>query len=89
MAKNRAPKKGSIRKVKPAAAPPPPPPATWHRRLGQEMTAILLLGLAGFLMLALGSYSLQDPQGLLATLTADAARIANGGGKAGALTAAY
>ena len=65
MAKNRAPKKGSIRKVKPAkpAAAPPPPPASWHRRLGQEMTAILLLGLAGFLLLALGSYSLQDPRG--------------------------
>jgi len=89
MAKNSASKKSSPKKAKPAAAAPPPAPATWRGRLGQEMTAILLLGLAGFFWLALGSYSLQDPQGLLATLNADAAQIANAGGKAGALTSAY
>ena len=51
MAKNSAPKKSSPRKAKPAAAAAPPPaPATWQRRLGQEMTALLLLGLAGFLL---------------------------------------
>jgi S-DNA-T family DNA segregation ATPase FtsK/SpoIIIE len=89
MAKNSAPKKSSPKKSKPAAAfPPVPPPApTWPRRLGQEMTAILLLGLAGFLVLALGSHSLQDPQGFLTTLNAAAVR--NAGGKAGALVAAY
>jgi len=88
MAKNRAPKKSSPKKAKPAAtAAPPPTPATWQRRLGQEMTALLLLGLAGFLMLALGSHTLQDPQGLLATL--NAAGVHNAGGKAGALAAAY
>ncbi len=51
------------------------------------MTALLLLGLAGFLLLALGSHSLQDPQGFLATL--NAAAVKNAGGKAGALVAAY
>ena len=88
MAKNSAPKKSSPRKAKPAAAPPPAAaPVAWPRRLGQEMTAILLLGLAGFLLLALGSHSLQDPQGFLATLNAAAVR--NAGGKTGALAAAY
>ena len=33
------------------------------------MTALLLLGLAGFLLLALASHSLHDPQGLLAPWT--------------------
>ena len=51
------------------------------------MTALLLLGLAGFFLLALGSHSLSDPQGLLATL--NAAGVHNAGGKAGALVAAY
>ena len=82
MAKNRALKKSSPKKAKPAAPPP-----TWPRRLGQEMTALLLLGLAGFGFLALSSYSLNDPQGFLATL--NAAGVHNTGGKAGALTAAY
>ena len=89
MAKNGATKKSTPKKTKPTAAatPPPPPPATWQRRLGQEMTALLLLGLAGFFFLALGSYSLHDPQGLLPTL--NAAGVRNAGGKAGALVAAY
>ena len=88
MAKNDAPKKSSPRKPKPAAAAPPPPTLpTWRGRLGQEMTALLLLGLAGFFFLALGSHSLSDPQGFLATL--NAAGVRNAGGKAGALVAAY
>jgi S-DNA-T family DNA segregation ATPase FtsK/SpoIIIE len=88
MAKNRARKKSSPKKAKPAAAPPPAAvPPIWPRRLGQEMTALLLLGLAGFGFLALSSYSLNDPQGFLATLKA--AGVHNTGGKAGALTAAY
>ncbi len=92
MAKNSAPKKSSPKKAKPktasAAAPEPSPPApTWPRRLGQEMTALLLLGLAGFLFLAFGSHTLQDPQGLLAI--GNAAAVKNAAGKAGALAAAY
>ncbi|MFI5354945.1 MAG: DNA translocase FtsK [Desulfobaccales bacterium] len=88
MAKNNAPKKSSPRKPKPAAAAPPPPaPPTWQHRLGQEMTALLLLGLAGFCFLALGSHSRQDPHGFLATL--NAAAVQNAGGKAGALVADY
>ncbi|MCX5894011.1 MAG: DNA translocase FtsK 4TM domain-containing protein, partial [Deltaproteobacteria bacterium] len=89
MAKHNAPKKSSPRKPKPAAAAAPSPPTapTWQRRLGQEMTALLLLGLAGFFLLALGSHSLNDPQGFLATLNAIGVR--NAGGKAGALAAAY
>ena len=83
MAKNSASKKSSPRKAKPAAAPPPAAPATWQRRLGQEMTALLLLGLAGFFWLGLASHSLSDPQGFLATL--NAAGVHNAGGKAGAL----
>ena len=78
MAKNNAPKKSSPRKPKPAqrspAAAAPAPSPTWQHRLGQEMTALLLLGLAGFFFLALGSHALSDPQGFLATLNAAAVR---------------
>ncbi len=88
MAKNNAPKKSSPRKPKPAAAAAPPMLPTWQHRLGQEMTALLLLGLAGFCFLALGSYALSDPQGVLATLNF-AGVPRNAGGKAGALVAAY
>lgn len=91
MAKNGVTKKTSPKKPKPvgAATPPPPAPAplTWQHRLGQEMTAILLLGLAGFFLLALASHVLSDPQGFLATL--NAATVRNAGGKAGALVSAY
>src|SRR5512147_1722883 len=90
MAKNSATKKNSPRKAKPSAATPPAPaptPLTWQHRLGQEMTALLLLGLAGFFRLILGSYSLSDPQGFLATLNAGG--VHNAGGKTGALVAAY
>ncbi len=93
MATKSAPKKSNSRKVKgkaKAAAQAPAPAAaatTWQRRLGQEVAALLLLGLALFLLLALWTYSFQDPQGLV-----DAWRLAgakNAGGKAGALVAAY
>ncbi|MDP3183278.1 MAG: DNA translocase FtsK 4TM domain-containing protein [Desulfobaccales bacterium] len=71
------------------AAPPPAgsPLPPWGRRLGQEMTALLLLGLALFGVLALFSHSPQDPQGLVELWSAYGVR--NVTGKAGALTAAY
>ncbi len=91
MAKNGAPKKGNSRKgkvVKPApGGSAAAAPSTWPRRLGQEMAAILLLGLAGFFLLALWSYSVQDPQGLVDNWRFESVR--NAGGKAGALVAAY
>ena len=85
----------------PAAKPPNQPPrkrkaaprraeapaAPWSRRLGQEMTALLLLGLALFFLLALWTYSTGDPQDLAGLW--GAGKVANAGGKAGALTAAY
>ena len=61
------------------------PPVTWQQRLGQEVVALLLLGLALFVLLALASYSLADPQGL--TPVWSAARVGNWGGKAGAFLA--
>jgi S-DNA-T family DNA segregation ATPase FtsK/SpoIIIE len=89
MANKGAPKKGNSRKGKatgvPAGAPAPPP--TWPRRLGQEMAALLLLGLALFCFLALWTYSVQDPQGLVDTW--QFAGVRNAGGKAGALGGAY
>jgi DNA segregation ATPase FtsK/SpoIIIE, S-DNA-T family len=92
--KNPPPKKTAPRKPRPngkakaTAAPVAPAEAvTWQRRLGQEMTALLLLGLAGFLLLALASHTLQDPQGLMAV--GGAAAVRNAAGKAGALLAAY
>jgi DNA segregation ATPase FtsK/SpoIIIE, S-DNA-T family len=86
MAKRSAPKESGPRKSRMAAAPPSRTKA-WPRRLGQEMTALLLLGLAGFFLLVLGSYSLQDPQGLLTAWNRGA--VQNAGGKAGAVAAAY
>jgi S-DNA-T family DNA segregation ATPase FtsK/SpoIIIE len=86
--------KGASKKVnnpgrKGKATPPPAdaPLTTWGRRLGQEMAALLLLGLALFGLLALWSHAPQDPQGLLEIWSAYGVR--NVGGKAGALTAAY
>ncbi len=87
MAKKSAPKESGPRKARPAAAAPPARSQAWPRRLSQEMTAMLLLGLAGFFLLALGSHSLQDPQGLLAAW--DRGGVQNAGGKAGAVAAAY
>ncbi len=86
MAKRSAPKESGPRKSRMAAAPPSRSQA-WPRRLGQEMTAMLLLGLAGFFLLALGSHSLQDPQGLLAAWNRGG--VQNAGGKTGAVAAAY
>ncbi len=82
-------KKVKARKPKaaPKTAPEPAPELTWQRRLGQEMAALLLLGLAGFFLLALGSHSPADPQGLVAVWRA--AAVANAAGRAGALIAAY
>jgi S-DNA-T family DNA segregation ATPase FtsK/SpoIIIE len=84
MAKSGAPKKGNPRKGK---APAAPAPSAWPRRLGQEMAALLLLGLALFCFLALWTYSVQDPQGLMDTW--GVAGVRNAGGKAGALMGAY
>jgi DNA segregation ATPase FtsK/SpoIIIE, S-DNA-T family len=81
---NNSSKKNKTAK-KPAAAPPPPRPTTWQRRLGQEVAALLLLGLALYLLLALVSYSLADPQGLWKVWSAPA--VGNWGGKAGAIMA--
>ncbi len=83
-------KKTNSRKPKAAAAPKAaavPAEPTWQRRLGQEMGALLLLGLAVFFFLALGSHTLLDPQGFLAVGKATA--VHNIAGKGGALLAAY
>jgi DNA segregation ATPase FtsK/SpoIIIE, S-DNA-T family len=82
--KNTANKKGNNSrqgKVKPATETPAP--AARPRRLGQEMTALVLLGLAAFCLLTLPTYALSDPWGLVALW--QAAGVANGAGKAGAL----
>ena len=55
--KNKAAKKGPVVKAE--------PPVGWPRRLGQEVVALLLGGLALFILLALASYSLADPQGFV------------------------
>jgi len=81
--KNQAPKK------KPEAKKPEEipvlPPVTWTQRLGREVVALLLLGLAVFLLLALWSYSFIDPQGLLEVWSVT--MVKNWGGKAGAVLA--
>ncbi len=58
----------------------------WSRRLGQEMTAVLLLGLAVFSFLSLASHTFRDPQGFLAVWSAPV--LANWGGRVGAWLAA-
>ncbi|MGB8992112.1 MAG: DNA translocase FtsK 4TM domain-containing protein [Desulfobaccales bacterium] len=82
-------KKGNVRKAKAAAAPKraAAPEVSWQGRLGQEMAALLLLGLAGFFLLALGSHSPADPQGFMGI--GKAATVNNAAGKGGALVAAY
>jgi S-DNA-T family DNA segregation ATPase FtsK/SpoIIIE len=90
MAKSATPKKkNTSRKPKAAAEPKAAkaPEVSWPRRLGQEMAALLLLGLAGFFGLALWSHTPADPQGLVAIIQAGA--VQNAAGKAGALTGAY
>jgi S-DNA-T family DNA segregation ATPase FtsK/SpoIIIE len=64
-----------------------PAEASWQRRLGHEVAALLLLGLAGFFFLALGSHSPVDPQGFMAVGKASA--VHNAAGKGGALLSAY
>jgi len=86
MGKKAAPAKANSRKLKVNPAPEAPP-VSWQRRLGQEMTALLLLGLAGFVCLALASHSLNDPQGLMDAWGTQG--LHNWGGKAGAVLAAY
>jgi S-DNA-T family DNA segregation ATPase FtsK/SpoIIIE len=85
--KSTANSKSSKKKNKAAKKAPleAPPPMTWQRRLGQEVVALLLLGLALFLFLALASYTLADPQGLLKVWSAPV--VSNWGGKAGAFLA--
>jgi S-DNA-T family DNA segregation ATPase FtsK/SpoIIIE len=85
--KSPANSKNSKKKNKAAKKAPleTPPSVTWQRRLGQEVVALLLLGLALFLFLALASYSLADPQGLLKIWSAPV--VSNWGGKAGAFLA--
>ena len=80
-------KKPATRKPKAAPAPKPEatPEGTWQGRLGQEMAALLLLGLAGFFLLALWSYTRVDFPGLKALW--DAAAVHNAAGKAGVLVA--
>ena len=84
-------KKNNSRKPKVTPAPQvaEAPEVSWQRRLGQEMAALLLLGLAGFFLLALWSHAPApvDPQGLVAMWKATA--VHNAAGKAGALLAAY
>jgi S-DNA-T family DNA segregation ATPase FtsK/SpoIIIE len=85
--KNLKNSKNSKQKSKAAKKAPleTPPPVTWQRRLGQEVVALLLLGLSLFLLLSLASYSLADPQGLLKVWSAPV--VSNWGGKAGAFLA--
>jgi S-DNA-T family DNA segregation ATPase FtsK/SpoIIIE len=94
MAKNDTPKnKKKNNPRRPKAAPESkvavPLEVSWQRRLGQEMAALLLLGLAGFFFLALVTHAPApvDPQGLVAVWKA--AAVHNAAGKAGALLAAY
>jgi len=88
MAKSETPKKKTTTR-KPKAAPASKPAAAvegaWTRRLGQEMAAMLLLGLAGFFLLALWSYTPVDFPGLKALW--QAAAVHNTAGKAGVLVA--
>jgi S-DNA-T family DNA segregation ATPase FtsK/SpoIIIE len=85
--------RGNAKKKNPPARkgkgrPEPAAPAPgWGRRLGQEMTALLLLGLAGFCLFALGTHSLNDPQGLVEVWGYRG--LHNWAGKAGAVLAAY
>ncbi len=86
--KNQAPKKSQAPKKKPEAQQEPdavPPPVTWTQRLGREVVALLLLGLAVYLLLALASYSFIDPQGFWKVWSVT--MVKNWGGKTGALLA--
>jgi len=80
--KSPAKKKNQASKKKPEELPPR---LTWTQRLGREVAALLLLGLAVFVLLALWSYSFSDPQGLLKVWSAP--QVSNWGGKTGAFLA--
>ena len=84
MAKDPKPKKNNAasRKGKAGSARLAPEPAARGRGLAQEMTAVLLLGLALFLLLSLWTWTLRDPQDL--TELWQAVGVRNWGGKAGA-----
>jgi DNA segregation ATPase FtsK/SpoIIIE, S-DNA-T family len=85
MSRNAAAKKATnSRKGKAKPPPATPEPASWQRRLGQEMAALLLLGLGVFCFLALATHSVEDPWGLVSLWSA--AGVRNWVGKAGALT---
>ena len=86
MAKNSTGKKNNATQKKnqvPKQTPTETPPVSGMRRLGQEVAALLLVGLAVFLLLALWSWTLRDPQDVLEIFRAPL--VANWGGKAGAL----
>ncbi|MFZ5452741.1 MAG: DNA translocase FtsK 4TM domain-containing protein [Thermodesulfobacteriota bacterium] len=85
MASKANTKKNNSKKAKTPSAPDPGVPRP--RRLGQEMTAVLLLGLAVFLLLSLWTWTLKDPQSLTELWQAHGVR--NWGGKAGAILARY
>jgi DNA segregation ATPase FtsK/SpoIIIE, S-DNA-T family len=80
--KNQAPKKKLEVNQGPDAVPPP---VTWTQRLAREVVALLLLGLAVFVLLALASYSFIDPQGLWEVWSVT--MVKNWGGKTGAYLA--
>ncbi|MDI6852383.1 MAG: DNA translocase FtsK 4TM domain-containing protein [Deltaproteobacteria bacterium] len=84
MSRNNATKKGAnSRKGKQKASPETLEPASWQRRLGQEMAALLLLGLGVFCFLALITHNTEDAWGLLSVWSAPG--VHNGAGKAGAV----
>jgi S-DNA-T family DNA segregation ATPase FtsK/SpoIIIE len=88
MAKNSTGKKNNSTQKKnqaPKQTPTGVQPVSGVRRLGQEVAALLLVGLALFLLLALGSWTLRDPQEVVDIWRAPL--VANWGGKAGALVA--
>ncbi len=84
MSKNPKPKKNNAagRKGKTGSSPLAHEPIPRPRRLAQEMTAVLLLGLGVFLLLSLWTWTLRDPQDLMELWQAVGVR--NWGGKAGA-----
>lgn len=84
--KNKKEKKDKKDKAVSTALPAEPEFSSWQRRLGREVVALLLLGLAVFLLLALASYSFIDPQGFWKVWSVT--MVKNWGGKTGALLAA-
>lgn len=85
MGRNAVNKKGAIsgKAKRKAAVPESPAPLSWQRRLGQEVVALLLIGLAVFCLLALATHSLGDPWRPVSLWSATG--VHNQAGKAGAL----